>query len=181
MGTLSGAVFVAGYFIKMLSLHFSFPILNNLVKQTNLSSFSCETAGTFPHPLDCSKYFLCDEDQQEAVEFDCLYDLTGLFFNALTGQRDWAARTVCFSPENEDIQAVEAEIDFDCEEEGTFADPEYCMRYIRCDSNLYGSLEYCTTGTFYDRSRGQCLWASQVHCGDRQELDLGGSEDDIVR
>jgi len=115
------------------------------------------------------------------VEFDCLYDLTGLFFNALTGQCDWAARTVCFSPENEDIQAVEAEIDFDCEEEGTFADPEYCMRYIRCDSNLYASLEYCTTGTFYDRSRGQCLWASQVHCGDRQELDLGGSEDDIVR
>ena len=95
---------------------------------------------------------------------------------------------------------MEAEIDFDCEEEGTFADPEYCMRYIRCDSNLYvrtsalqhcrsvfmlillqASLEYCTTGTFYDRSRGQCLWASQVHCGDRQELDLGGSEDDIVR
>ena len=46
----------------------------------------------FFNPLTC--YYV-----QEAAEFDCLYDLTGLFFNAVTGQCDWAAKTVCFSPE----------------------------------------------------------------------------------
>ena len=37
-----------------------------------------------------------------------------------------------------DIEAVEAEFepDFDCEEPGFNPDPDYCMRYYRCDQNL---------------------------------------------
>ena len=96
---------------------------------------------------------------QEGEEFDCLYNFTGLFFNKETGQCDWAAKTVCFSQDvtiylvqycetdkyqlsavqtaGEDIEAVEAEIDYDCEVPGVFPDPDYCMRYIRCNRQLF--------------------------------------------
>merc|ERR1712183_812464 len=53
-------------------------ILKDLVKQSNQLAFSCEAEGTFPLPLDCSKYYLCDKDKKEGEEFDCLYNLTGL-------------------------------------------------------------------------------------------------------
>lgn len=39
-------------------------ILKDLVKESNQLSFTCEAEGTFPHPLDCSKYYLCDEDKE---------------------------------------------------------------------------------------------------------------------
>ena len=39
-------------------------ILKDLVKQSNQLAFTCEAEGTFPHPLDCSKYYLCDEDKE---------------------------------------------------------------------------------------------------------------------
>merc|ERR1711990_722299 len=156
-------------------------ILKDLVKQSNQLAFTCEAEGTFPHPLDCSKYYLCDKDKEEGEEFDCLYNLTGLFFNKETGQCDWAAKTVCFSQKgDDDIEAVEAEIDYDCEVPGVFPDPDYCMRYIRCNKELFASLEYCTTGTFFDEYAEKCLWASQVDCGNREQVDLG-FEDDIIR
>ena len=38
-------------------------ILNSLVpKQSNNTEFSCPDNGTYPHPWDCSKYFLCEKD-----------------------------------------------------------------------------------------------------------------------
>jgi len=77
-----------------------------------------------------------------------------------------------------------------------FADPDYCMRYIRCNKQLFANLEYCTTGTFFDEFAEKCkvlggkyfsdyyclpgLWASQVDCGNRGQVDLG-FEDDIIR
>ena len=67
---------------------------------------------------------------------------------------------------------------------------------------LFGqaSLEYCTTGTFFDEFAEECKlvrgwegnilillnkclpgrWASQVDCADRGQVDLG-FEDDIIR
>ena len=39
-------------------------ILKDLVKQSNHLAFTCEAEGTFPHPLDCSKYYLCDKDKE---------------------------------------------------------------------------------------------------------------------
>ena len=42
------------------------------------------------------------------------------------------------------------------------------------------TLEYCATGTFYDQHYEKCLWASNVECGDRREVDLG-LEGDILR
>ena len=38
---------------------------------------------------------------------------------------------------DDDIEAVEAEIDYDCEVPGVFPDPDYCMRYIRCNKELF--------------------------------------------
>ena len=69
-------------------------------------------------------------------EYDCLYPLTGLLYNVATGSCEWAAKATCFTEDG--IEAVEAEFEpeFDCEEEGNFPDPEYCMRYFRCDAGL---------------------------------------------
>ena len=39
-------------------------ILKDLVKESNQLAFTCEAEGTFPHPLDCSKYYLCDKDNE---------------------------------------------------------------------------------------------------------------------
>jgi len=156
-------------------------ILNTLVKQTDETTFTCNTTGAYPHPLDCSKYFLCDEDEQPK-EFECLYDFTGLLFDSVSKSCVWAAKAKCFSDKFSDIEAVEAEFepDFDCEEPGFNPDPDYCMRYYRCDQNLEVHLEYCATGTFYDVFLEKCLWASNVECENRQEVDLG-FEDDIFR
>lgn len=48
----------------------------------------------------------------------------------------WAAQAVCFSQES-DLQAVQAEFEpeFDCPAKGNFPDPEFCMRYFRCDES----------------------------------------------
>jgi len=161
-------------------------ILHSLGKTGNDSVFTCPDTGvnaTYPHPWDCSKYYLCEENQQPK-EYDCLYDLTGLLFDSVSGTCIWAAKAKCFSINGSDngIEAVEAEYDpnFDCEEPGLFTDPEYCMRYFRCDRNLEVHLEYCTTGTFYDTNFQKCLWASDVTCGDRRQEDRG-FEDDIFR
>ena len=37
-------------------------ILSSLVKQNNESVFSCEEEGSFPHPIHCSRYYLCEQD-----------------------------------------------------------------------------------------------------------------------
>ena len=68
--------------------------------QSNVTAFSCSEAGTFPHPWDCSKYYLCtQEGEGELVttEYECLYDLTGLLFDTVTGSCVWAAKAKCFS------------------------------------------------------------------------------------
>ena len=69
-------------------------------------------------------------------DFDCLYPLTGLLFNIATGACEWAAKAVCFTEDGIEAVEVEFEPEFDCEEEGNFPDPEYCMRYFRCDKDL---------------------------------------------
>ena len=40
--------------------------------------------------------------------------------------------------QNDGIEAVEAEFepDFDCEVAGVFPDPDYCMRYFKCNKRL---------------------------------------------
>ena len=78
--------------------------------QSNVTAFSCSEAGTFPHPWDCSKYYLCTEEEDEdgdeeeekekklvTTEYECLYDLTGLLFDTITGSCVWAAKAKCFS------------------------------------------------------------------------------------
>ena len=75
-----------------------------------MTAFSCSEAGTFPHPWDCSKYYLCTEEGEDAddgqeekekklvtTEYECLYDLTGLLFDTVTGSCVWAAKAKCFS------------------------------------------------------------------------------------
>ena len=37
-------------------------LLSSLVKLEEVPEFSCSKEGTFPHPLDCSKYYHCDEE-----------------------------------------------------------------------------------------------------------------------
>ena len=37
-------------------------ILSSLGKQNNETEFTCEEEGAFPHPLLCTKYYLCEED-----------------------------------------------------------------------------------------------------------------------
>ena len=37
-------------------------LLGSLVKLGNVTEFSCSEEGTFPHPLDCSKYYHCDKE-----------------------------------------------------------------------------------------------------------------------
>ena len=37
---------------------------------------------------------------------------------------------------------AEYDPDFECEEPGLFIDPEYCMRYFRCDRNLEVSTKH---------------------------------------
>ena len=69
-------------------------------------------------------------------EYDCLYPLTGLLFNIASGTCEWAAKAACFTEEGIEAVEVEFEPEFDCEEEGNFPDPEYCMRYFRCDDKL---------------------------------------------
>ena len=32
---------------------------------------------------------------------------------------------------------MEAEVEFDCETPGTFPDPEFCMKFIRCNKKLF--------------------------------------------
>jgi len=159
-------------------------ILHSLVKMRNESIFICPedgVNGTYPHQWDCSKYYLCEENQMPK-EYDCLYDLTGLLFDSLSGTCVWAAKAKCFSMNDDGFEAVVAEYDpdFECEEPGLFIDPEYCMRYFRCDRNLEVHLEYCSTGTFYDTNVKKCLWASSVICGDRREIDQE-FEDNIFR
>jgi len=159
-------------------------ILHSLVKTSNDTTFTCPedgVNGTYPHQWDCSKYYLCEENQKPK-EYDCLYDLTGLLFDSVSGTCVWANKAKCFSTIDDGFEAVEAEYDpdFECEEQGLFTDPEYCMRYFRCDKNLEVHLEYCSTGTFYDTNFKKCLWANNVICGDRSEVDQN-FEDDIFR
>ena len=136
-----------------------------------MTAFSCSEAGTFPHPWDCSKYYLCTQEVEEdaddgeeekekklvTTEYECLYDLTGLLFDTVTGSCVWAAKAKCFSDkvffypnpkfmihksynvlQSDGIEAVEAEveIDYECKTEGLVPDPDFCMRYFRCDENL---------------------------------------------
>lgn len=54
--------------------------------------------------------------------------------------------------------AVEAEYDpdFECEEQGLFTDPEYCMRYFRCDRNLEVSKNYLRNKQLSSREQINC-------------------------
>merc|ERR1711962_130105 len=142
------------------------------------SSKLLEGERAFPHPRDCSKYYVCDENGT-AEEYDCLFKYTGLLFSAATGSCDWASKVYCFGLEEElagDIEAVEEEeeIEYDCLWEGDFEDPNYCMRYFHCDSKLKVSLKYCSTGNFFYATdyegNGACQWAASVYCGDRSEI-----------
>ena len=69
-------------------------------------------------------------------EYNCLYPLTGLLFNIASRTCEWAATAACFTEEGIEAVEVQFEPEFDCEEEGNFPDPEYCMRYFRCDDKL---------------------------------------------
>jgi len=147
-------------------------ILSSLGKQNNETKFTCEEEGSFPHPLLCTKYYLCEEDL-EPREYECFYDLTGLLFDAVTRSCVWAAKAKCFTEEDSIFQAVEAEYepDFECKKNGRVPDPDYCMRYFECDKRLGPRLEYCATGTFYDIGKKKCLWASGVSCGERRDVE----------
>lgn len=157
------------------------PVLEKLLK------FSCPEVAeqrlekgevAYPHPRDCSKYYVCDVNGT-AEEYDCLFPLTGLLFSASTGSCEWASQVHCFGLDaelGEDIEAVveEEEIDFSCLWQGDFEDPEFCMRYYHCDKNLRASLNYCSTGNFFqpidDKGSGSCSWAASVACGTRSDL-----------
>ena len=45
-------------------------ILSSLGKKNNETEFICEEEGAFPHPLLCTKYYLCEED------LEVIYKLT---------------------------------------------------------------------------------------------------------
>ena len=45
-------------------------ILSSLGKKNNGTEFICEEEGAFPHPLLCTKYYLCEED------LEVIYKLT---------------------------------------------------------------------------------------------------------
>ena len=51
---------------------------------------------------------------------------------------------------------AEYDPDFECEEQGLFTDPEYCMRYFRCDKNLEVSKNYSRNKQLSSREQINC-------------------------
>ena len=67
-------------------------ILSSLGKQNNETKFTCEEEGAFPHPLLCTKYYLCEEDLEViyklAITLKCQNNFSQGNMSVFTTSRD---------------------------------------------------------------------------------------------
>ena len=54
--------------------------------------------------------------------------------------------------------------DFKCKENGNFADPKQCRRYITC-TNGAATKRVCPSGLYWDDEKLFCTYKSEAKCG----------------
>ncbi|XP_058062956.1 fibrous sheath CABYR-binding protein-like [Anopheles bellator] len=110
--------------------------------------FVCQTAGRFPHPNDCHKYFICFwlPFGLYNLEQSCL---PGFAYNP-TLERCTADQSVCFPGQ------------FTCTAPGRFPDPASPTSYFWCVWNVLGGyVQYnlqCPLGQVFNPFRGRCAF-----------------------